>query len=198
MPIFGAKSRAMRGCASKLACGRRIGPRRMHRFYGKLRRIRNFPNGWTTLSARRMHRFFSETLSESAATQRADVGIGPYKTNVCTQRPPRLWSGPPEANASQFIRRNSYVSRISHHIPESRHRDQPQSRGLYGLREGHLLVRHHHCRRIPARRVLYALAGKGLRRHAGRCARYDPLGGAHRCRLRTSVLLHFLLGTLRR
>ena len=24
------------------------------------------------------------------------------------------------------------------------------------------------------------------------------LGGAHRCRLRTSVLLHFLLGTLRR
>ena len=26
MPIFGAKSRAMRGCASKLACGRRIDP----------------------------------------------------------------------------------------------------------------------------------------------------------------------------
>ena len=26
MPIFGAKSRAKRGCASKLACGRRIGP----------------------------------------------------------------------------------------------------------------------------------------------------------------------------
>ena len=25
MPIFGAKSRAMRGCASKLACGHRIG-----------------------------------------------------------------------------------------------------------------------------------------------------------------------------
>ena len=26
MPIFGAKSRAERGCASKLACGHRIGP----------------------------------------------------------------------------------------------------------------------------------------------------------------------------
>ena len=26
MPIFGAKSRAKRGCASKLACGHRIGP----------------------------------------------------------------------------------------------------------------------------------------------------------------------------
>ena len=26
MPIFGAKSRAARGCASKLACGHRIGP----------------------------------------------------------------------------------------------------------------------------------------------------------------------------
>ena len=26
MPIFGAKNRAMRGCASKLACGYRIGP----------------------------------------------------------------------------------------------------------------------------------------------------------------------------
>ena len=41
MPIFGAKSRAMRGCASKLAYGHRIGPRRMHRFFGNLRRIRN-------------------------------------------------------------------------------------------------------------------------------------------------------------
>ena len=39
------KSRAMRGCASKLACGHRIGPRRMQRFYGNLRRIRSFPSG---------------------------------------------------------------------------------------------------------------------------------------------------------
>ena len=32
MPIFGAKSRAVRGCASKLACGRRIGPMRSYEF----------------------------------------------------------------------------------------------------------------------------------------------------------------------
>ena len=38
MPIFGAKSRAVRGCASKLACGRRIVPAEQAVFtkvYGK-------------------------------------------------------------------------------------------------------------------------------------------------------------------
>ena len=38
MPIFGAKSRAARGCASKLACGRRIVPAEQAVFtkvYGK-------------------------------------------------------------------------------------------------------------------------------------------------------------------
>ena len=38
MPIFGAKSRAARGCASKLACGRRIVPAEQAYFtevYGK-------------------------------------------------------------------------------------------------------------------------------------------------------------------
>ncbi len=38
MPIFGAKSRAERGCASKLACGHRIGPAECTNFsviYGK-------------------------------------------------------------------------------------------------------------------------------------------------------------------
>jgi len=45
MPIFGAKSRAMRGCASKLACGHRIGPRSTDRFYENLRRIRDYPTG---------------------------------------------------------------------------------------------------------------------------------------------------------
>ena len=45
MTIFGAKSRAMRGCASKLAYRHRIGPRRLHCFYRNLRRIRNFPTG---------------------------------------------------------------------------------------------------------------------------------------------------------
>ena len=34
MPIFGAKSRAARGCASKLACGRRIVPAEQTDFEG--------------------------------------------------------------------------------------------------------------------------------------------------------------------
>ena len=53
MPIFGAKSRAMRGCASKLACGRRIGPAECT--------------------------VFTVFFGEFAASQRADVGIGPYR-----------------------------------------------------------------------------------------------------------------------
>ena len=52
MPIFGAKSRAMRGCASKLACGRRIGLADCT--------------------------VFTEFLGEIVTSQRADVGIGPY------------------------------------------------------------------------------------------------------------------------
>ena len=56
MPIFGAKSRAMRGCASKLACGHRIGPA-----------------DCTILTV---------IFGEFVIAQRADVGIGPYKTSV--------------------------------------------------------------------------------------------------------------------
>ena len=54
MPIFGAKSRAMRGCASKLACGRRIDPADCT--------------------------VFTVICGEFATSQRADVGIGPYRT----------------------------------------------------------------------------------------------------------------------
>ena len=53
MPIFGAKSRAMRGCASKLACGHRIGP------------------AFCTI--------LTVIFGEFATSQRADVGIGPYR-----------------------------------------------------------------------------------------------------------------------
>ena len=53
MPIFGAKSRAMRGCASKLACGRRIDPADCTVFTG--------------------------ICGEFVTSQRADVGIGPYR-----------------------------------------------------------------------------------------------------------------------
>ena len=52
MPIFGAKSRAKRGCASKLACGHRIGP------------------------AERT--VFTEIFDKSAASQWADRVVGPY------------------------------------------------------------------------------------------------------------------------
>ena len=52
MPIFGAKSRAKRGCASKLACGRRIGPADCTGFM--------------------------EIHGEFVTSQRVDVGIDPY------------------------------------------------------------------------------------------------------------------------
>ena len=99
MPIFGAKSRAMRGCASKLACGHRIGPRRMQHFYGNPRRIRNFSlgrqsrrplrrdfdalvplSGRTTLSARRTHRFLRESAANPQLPSGPIVGIGAYGT----------------------------------------------------------------------------------------------------------------------
>ena len=53
MPIFGAKSRAKRGCASKLSCGHRIGP------------------------AERTG--FTEVSGEFAISQWADRVVGPYK-----------------------------------------------------------------------------------------------------------------------
>ena len=54
MTISGAKSRAMRGCASKLACGHRIDPADCT--------------------------VFTEIYGEFVTAQRADVGIGPYKS----------------------------------------------------------------------------------------------------------------------
>ena len=56
MPIFGAKSRAVRGCASKLACGRRIDP------LGSCE--------------------FAEGFRKNGAFCRADVGIGPYDVSA--------------------------------------------------------------------------------------------------------------------
>ena len=53
MPIFGAKSRAARGCASKLACGHRIGPAECT--------------------------VFTVIFGEFVTSQWADVGIGPYR-----------------------------------------------------------------------------------------------------------------------
>ena len=53
MPIFGAKSRAMRGCTSKPVCRRRIGPA--------------------------VQAVFTVIYSEFATSQWADASIGPYK-----------------------------------------------------------------------------------------------------------------------
>ena len=56
MPIFGAKSRAKRGCASKLACGHRIGPAECT--------------------------VFTVFFGKFATSKRADVGIGPYSQTM--------------------------------------------------------------------------------------------------------------------
>ena len=60
MSIFGTKNRATRGCASKLACGRRIGPA--------------------------VQAVFTVIYSECATSQWADVGIGPYNVRKEVQR----------------------------------------------------------------------------------------------------------------
>ena len=58
MHIFGAKSRAARGCASKLACGRRIDPCGGHiRFYDTLRQICDCPSGGQGRPPLRVHSF---------------------------------------------------------------------------------------------------------------------------------------------
>ena len=64
MPIFGAKSRAMRGCASKLACGYCIGPAECA--------------------------VFTVIFGEFVTSQWVDVGIDPYRREfggVCESRP---------------------------------------------------------------------------------------------------------------
>ena len=66
MPIFGAKSRAARGCALKLACGHRIGPAEQA--------------------------VLTEIYGEFATSQRADVGIGPYTIpEGFPKTKPRTW-----------------------------------------------------------------------------------------------------------
>ena len=97
MPIFGAKSRAMRGCASKLACGHRIRPAEGAVFtviFGEFRtsywadRVVG-PYGGAFIS-RYLCRggrlcppadrtVFMKIFGKFVTSQRADVGIGPYK-----------------------------------------------------------------------------------------------------------------------
>ncbi len=71
MPIFGAKSRAARGCASKLACGRRIVPAEQAVFsgiYGKF--VTLF--GLMCTGKRQTH------IRNAPSSRTAVTGIGPY------------------------------------------------------------------------------------------------------------------------
>ena len=73
MPIFGAKSRAMRGCASKLACGRRIGPAERNVFtviFGK------FATAPTIIQAGTYG--FAANFRENHCLLRADRVVRPY------------------------------------------------------------------------------------------------------------------------
>ena len=90
MPVFGAKSRAMRDCASKLACGRRIGPADCTvtslQFSGRQSR-RPLQQVFQSAVFCRGGRLcppaecadFSEIFGKFRTFRRADVGIGPYK-----------------------------------------------------------------------------------------------------------------------
>ena len=83
MPILGAKSRAKRGCASKLACGRRIGPAECTGFM--------------------------EIHGEFVTSQRVDVGIAPYKQldRHAASSPKGFCFSPLPAATSQALRAGS-------------------------------------------------------------------------------------------
>ena len=75
MPIFGAKSRAARGCASKLACGRRIVPAAqtdLTEVYGK---FATFPGPMCT-GKRWTH------IRNAPSSRTAVTGIGPYMSGA--------------------------------------------------------------------------------------------------------------------
>ena len=80
MPIFGAKSRAARGCASKLACGRRIDPHGARPFLRYVAANLPLPQ-WADRGVRPYRTFyvFAENACNFAiAFFRVDVGIDPY------------------------------------------------------------------------------------------------------------------------
>ena len=80
MPIFGAKSRAARGCASKLACGRRIDPFGGHiRFYDTLRQICDCPRADRVVRPYRTFCVFADGACNFAIVFcRGERGIDPY------------------------------------------------------------------------------------------------------------------------
>ena len=71
MPIFGAKSRAARGCASKLACGRRIVPAEQAVFMKDYGKIETFLGPMCT-GKRQTH------IHNAPSSRTAVTGIVPY------------------------------------------------------------------------------------------------------------------------
>ena len=100
------KSRAKRGCASKLACGRRIDPAEQSvfsvnpgefviffwadRVVGPCKKVFDAPYSVGADDSVRPQTapFFTEICSKFGVSQRADVGIGPYR--VLCKFPPHL------------------------------------------------------------------------------------------------------------
>ena len=80
MPIFGAKSRAARGCASKLACGRRIDPYDARPFLRNVAANLSLPKrADRVVRPYRTLCVFAEGICNFAiAYCRVDVGIDPY------------------------------------------------------------------------------------------------------------------------
>ena len=79
MPIFGAKSRAARGCASKLACGRRIVPAEqadLSETYGKFAIF----FGPMCTGKRQTH------IRNAPSSRTAVTGIGPYEASWSSGR----------------------------------------------------------------------------------------------------------------
>ena len=80
MPIFGAKSRAARGCASKLACGRRIDPHDTRPFLTiRCGKFAIAPRADRVVRPYKMFYVFAENAYNFAIAHcRGERGIDPY------------------------------------------------------------------------------------------------------------------------
>ena len=80
---LGAKSRALRGCASKLACGRRIGPLKCCEFASVFRKNRHFRRADRVVRPYgvkwKIKTDSPENRHKTGVFLRVDVGIGPSK-----------------------------------------------------------------------------------------------------------------------
>ena len=88
---LGAKSRALRGCASKLACGRRIGPLKYCGFASDLHKTGQFRRADRVVRPYgvkwKIKTDSPENHHKTGVFLRVDVGIDPYgvKSNTCTK-----------------------------------------------------------------------------------------------------------------